>query len=337
DLVPFHMMLVEQCQPLRHSSLHNHKQVSDYEGMEYILQDHNYDTHGEGDSQMGTLLVKQESVLKEEEVESTVVSGQVLSDKAVSSQTFEQKRAAVVRLNKLRFPISTKESVLVSEWPKNRSSGYVSILKEGSTHEKSSSVVISKQQSEMLVLSSDICTNFKETSLSVSVNTSQMSEEKSTIAIHTTQPSAVSGTAGECTSDLDKEIRIAVQDCALPNEGPAEEKPSDAIIHLTSITSKDTSDPHFQMTKTQFLAQLAVAPVTQDQKQVSSNDSVDTRASCAETNISDKKRLQKTSLLAQLRSHVQTHLQAKRTETNPEPCTETDTQTGNVHFKLKET
>lgn len=60
DLVPFHMMLVEQCQPLRHSSLHNQKQLSSYEGMEYILQDHNYDTHGEGDSQMGLLLVKQE-------------------------------------------------------------------------------------------------------------------------------------------------------------------------------------------------------------------------------------------------------------------------------------
>lgn len=221
---------------------------------------------------------------------------------SVSSQTFEQKRTVVVRLNKLRFPISIKESVLVSEWPTNRSSDCLSILKGGSTHEKSSSEVISKQPSE-------ICPDFKETSLSVSVNTSQISEEpndvqkktsvslencttlrvsptsgyvltsapskeleqvfeKSTIAIHMTEPSAVSGIAGECTSDLDKEIRIAAQDCALPNEGPIEEKLSDALLHLTSITSKDTSDPHFQMTKTQFLAQLAVAPVTQDQEQV---------------------------------------------------------------------
>ncbi|KAE8301064.1 hypothetical protein D5F01_LYC01217 [Larimichthys crocea] len=235
DLVPFHMMLVEQCQPLRHSSLHNQKQLSSYEGMEYILQDHNYDTHGEGDSQMGLLLVKQESVLKEEETESTVVSGQALSDKADS----------------LWASGTDHEGPLINK-----------ISEEPNDVQKKTSVSLEN------------CTTLRVSPTSGYVLTSAPSKEleqvfeKSTIAIHMTEPSAVSGIAGECTSDLDKEIRIAAQDCALPNEGPIEEKLSDALLHLTSITSKDTSDPHFQMTKTQFLAQLAVAPVTQDQEQV---------------------------------------------------------------------
>lgn len=223
--------------------------------------------------------------------------------------TFEQKLSAVVRLTRFPFPISTKESVLVTKLPTNGSSEAQSIFKEGGTHEKPSSVVISTQPSETLVLSTDICPNSKKTSVAVSVNTfsepndiqenaSLLSEncttldkspdsrseqpstsskvsavfEKSTIAINMTEPSAVSGTSGEPTSNLDKEIiSIAVQDCALPIDPPIEEKQSAGLIHLTSITSKDISDPHLQMTKAQFLAQLAVSPVLQDPKKVSSS------------------------------------------------------------------
>ncbi len=227
--------------------------------------------------------------------------------------TFEQKLSAVVRLTRFPFLISTKEPVFVSKLPTNGSSEAQSILKEGGTHKKPSSVVISTQPSETPVLSTDICPNLKETSVAVSVNTSQTSEEpndvqekasffsenctkleestnsgyeqpstpskvlasvfeKSTIAINMTKPSPVSSTAGEPTSNLGEEIiSIAVQDCALPIDPPIEEKQSAGLIHLTSIRSKDISDPHLQMTKAQFLAQLAVSPVVQDPKEVSSS------------------------------------------------------------------
>ena len=46
-------MLIEQCQPLQH-------QQYGYEEMEYALQEHDYDTRGEGNSQMALLVIKQE-------------------------------------------------------------------------------------------------------------------------------------------------------------------------------------------------------------------------------------------------------------------------------------
>lgn len=113
DLVPIRTMLVEQCQPLRNPSLQNQQQQCRYEEMEYSLQEHNYGTRGEGNSQTTFIFVKQEvrvylssrqiysyvyvhfnieicftlqesfddsslqSVLKQEGVEPTVVCGQV--------------------------------------------------------------------------------------------------------------------------------------------------------------------------------------------------------------------------------------------------------------------
>ncbi|XP_041789069.1 uncharacterized protein LOC121603867 isoform X2 [Chelmon rostratus] len=274
--------------------------------------------------------------------------------------TFVQKLSAVVRLSRLPFPISTKDSVFVSRLPPNGSSDSQSILKEGTTQEQSC-VVISTQPSETLVLPTDIRSNLKETSLAVSANTSQMSEEPNVIEEKVSVfaencipleessnsghvqpstsskvsqpvfeksavagPSAVSGTPGEHTFNLDEEISIALQDGVLPNGRPIGEKQSAALIHPTSIMTKDTSNPHLQMLKTQFLAQLAVSPV-QVPKKAPCNDSIDTRASCAGPSISDKTELQKKSLLAQLRSHIKMHLQARRSETNPEPHTETET------------
>ncbi|XP_051241381.1 mucin-5AC [Dicentrarchus labrax] len=281
--------------------------------------------------------------------------------------TSEQKLTAVVRLTRLPYTVLTQKSVLVSRLQTNGYSDPQSILKEASTKEKLSSFGISSQTSQTLKLSTDICPSLKETSVAVSVHTSDKSEEpndiqkkaslssencttleqspngghvqpptpfkmsqpvfeKSTLTITTTEPSAVPGTASEPTSNLDEEmIRIAVQDCEVPIDRPIEEKKSAALLHLTSLISKDTADPHSQMTKAQFLAQLAVSPVEQDSTKASSNDSVDDSASCAETSTSDKKTLQKNSLMAQLRSHIKTHFQAKRTVTNPEPHTETET------------
>ncbi|XP_054460316.1 uncharacterized protein LOC129095785 [Anoplopoma fimbria] len=93
DLVPLRTILVEQCQPLRHSSLQNQEQQCSYEQTESSLQDH---TYGEGTSQMAFILIKQEdsyddssrqSVLKQEIAEPTVFCGLVLSDQAGSPQT----------------------------------------------------------------------------------------------------------------------------------------------------------------------------------------------------------------------------------------------------------
>ncbi|XP_042288102.1 zinc finger protein 687b-like isoform X4 [Thunnus maccoyii] len=57
----------------------------------------------------------------------------------------------------------------------------------------------------------------------------------------------------------------------------------------------------------------------------STNDFADARASCSETSADDKRKLQKNSLVARLRSHLKTHLQARRTETNTELLKETET------------
>ncbi|KAK2815665.1 hypothetical protein Q5P01_026132 [Channa striata] len=84
DLVPVRTMLVEQCQPLRNSSLQNQEQQWCYEKMEYGFQAHNYVTL------MADVQVKQEdnedsslqSVLKQEQDEPTVACGQILIDKA---------------------------------------------------------------------------------------------------------------------------------------------------------------------------------------------------------------------------------------------------------------
>lgn len=264
----------------------------------------------------------------------------------VSPPTFEQKLSAVVRLTRLPFPISAKEAVLVSKLPTDGSSETQSILKKGTKQEKPSSVLISTQPSETPMLSTDICFSLKETS-ALSVNTSQMSEqiqdraslssensiileessytgpstpskvsapdfENSAIAINMTEPPAVAVTADEL--NLGEELQC-VQTCALSNDTP---------IHLISITNKDASDPHLQMTKAQFLAQLAVSPVMEDPKKASTNDSVNDTAPCAVTCSSYKKKLQKNTLVARLRSHLKTYLQA-RTEINPEPHTETCT------------
>lgn len=204
----------------------------------------------------------------------------------------------MVKLSRLSFPISTKESVLVSRLPTSVCCDCQSILKTGITQEKSSIVTLTQPSK-----TADIYTSLKETSVAVPVNTPQMSEEQNdvkekvpvsseicitleelqqstssnvsqpvfekTIAINTTEPSAVSRTAGEPSCNLKKEIiSITAQNCALPNDRPTEEKQSATLTNLTSITSKDTADPHLMMSKSQFLEQLAVSPAAQDLEKV---------------------------------------------------------------------
>ncbi len=214
-------------------------------------------------------------------------------------------KSPVVRLARLPFPISTTESVLISRLPTNIPSDSHSVLKEGTRHQKSSSFGMSTQPPETLVLSTDIYPNLKETSVAVSVNTSQRSEEpnqiqekaslslengmtweessnssymqpstpskvsqpvfeKLAITINTTKPSAISGAAGELTCYLHEEnITTGAQHCVVANDQLIK-KQSSALLHQTFIISKDTSDQHLQMSKPQFLAQLAVSPVDPD-------------------------------------------------------------------------
>ncbi|XP_041640146.1 proteoglycan 4 isoform X2 [Cheilinus undulatus] len=134
---------------------------------------------------------------------------------------------------------------------------------------------------------------------------------------------------------LPTEESAPIEEEPLPTEesAPMEEEPlpmekeSPAVIHLMPIKSKDTSDPHVRMTKTQFLAQLAVTPILQDPKQPSINDSVDANASGPKTCTSDKKQLEKSILVAKLRRHLRTHLQARNSETNRESRTGTENPT----------
>ncbi|XP_070710548.1 uncharacterized protein [Pempheris klunzingeri] len=79
DLVPFHTVVVERCQPLGDLPLQDQEQQCSYHETESSLQDHNYENHVQGNSQMAFIVVKQESVLKQEEDESGIVYGRVLS------------------------------------------------------------------------------------------------------------------------------------------------------------------------------------------------------------------------------------------------------------------
>ncbi|XP_037327449.2 uncharacterized protein LOC119217697 [Pungitius pungitius] len=247
--------------------------------------------------------------------------------------------SAVVRLTRLPFPISANEAVLVSRLGIYGSSGSQSILKDDDTQGKESPVVISTQTSQTPGLAAGDCTNLKETSFAMLVNTSQVSEEPDEIqetaslsfenctyleedpgdsrpstAIKPEQ-SAKNCTAVETASYSDGEMMsISMQDCASSNDAAMAAKGSAAVVHLTPITSKNIADLHSKMTKTQFLAQLAVTPAPEYPKKVSSDDSV--KARDAETSTSETKELQKQSLVARLRSHLKTHPQTRRTDTN---------------------
>ncbi|KAM9313837.1 uncharacterized protein KZ484_023688 isoform 1-T1 [Pholidichthys leucotaenia] len=90
-----------------------------------------------------------------------------------------------------------------------------------------------------------------------------------------------------------------------------------SVLHLTPITSKDPTEPHFQMTKTQFLAQLAVTPLDHSrEKEASSQDDM---------TISEKKKFQKNSIVARLRSHVKAHWEARKSVRKSEEDTESRT------------
>lgn len=177
------------------------------------------------------------------------------SFKTLSNLQTKEKLPAVVRLSRLPFPITTKESVFVSRLPTSGSAGSRSILKLGTTQEKPLSVALSVFTTRISEEPNDI-----EEKILSSENCITL-EESPTIAISMTDPLAAPGLASEKSSNL--------EDCEFSIYQPIGEKQSAAPVRLTSTkNAKDTSDPHSQMSKTQFLAHLAVSPVAQDTEEV---------------------------------------------------------------------
>lgn len=197
----------------------------------------------------------------------------------------QQKLSPMVRLTKLPPSVSVKESVLVSHVLPNKCFETLSLLSDGNTEGKTSSMVISTEPSEMPVVSTNICPGLDDTF--VSVDTSQISEEQNhfqemtlssseTCTVLAESPTmapeksaeAISETEPSASNFVMKEISNMVPECVQPNEAPTEDKQSGPLIQLTSITSKGTPDHDVQITKAQFLAQLAVLPVAQDPEKV---------------------------------------------------------------------
>ncbi|XP_058497635.1 mucin-2 isoform X2 [Solea solea] len=261
----------------------------------------------------------------------------------------ENKLFPVVRLTRLPVLVSSKDTVSVSDMLSNGCPKSRTTSKNRATQDKSSVVTVTKPSEMPLV------TRLKETTVFVSVHTPQTSEEKSntqavTLAssetsinvgescvgrnvqtslsskvsspgldISTVTPIRTKPSDGEPTSNLEEELFSNVaQDCTLSNTPPQEEKRSTGLILLTSIPSKDASDPHLQMTKTQFLAQLAVTPAIKAPQKASSE-----RDSSAETSTSGKR----SSLISRLRSHFKVCLQNRKNETNSDQHKEADLTT----------
>ncbi|KAM3623528.1 uncharacterized protein V6R79_012225 [Siganus canaliculatus] len=249
-------------------------------------------------------------------------------------QNLEQRLSAVVRLTRLPFPVSTTESVLVSRLPQS----------DGTVQEKPSFVISSDQSSEMPVLPPHVRSDLQGTSAPLDGNTwvsenlispknsftlkeePLNSEYLQTSALSTMTPSSFETTvaantvghdSGEPTFNLVEEmISVGVQSCILAAGQPIEDSKSDPVSHQTQSTPGDAHDHGLQMAKDPFIRQLAVSLAAKDPKERSSNDAVDARTSCAETSGSKQKKLQNKSVIAQLRSHIKTLSEGRRTQTN---------------------
>ncbi|KAJ4944152.1 hypothetical protein JOQ06_012697 [Pogonophryne albipinna] len=262
DIVPSRIMLVEQCPPVNHQEIEN------------TLHDHNY----EGTTQMAFIVVKQEdsydskshSVVKQEEVEQMVVCGQVSGDQPDSPQASACATEIGGRLvnqesSTGEIPTPQEETPVALEQPCLGSNGGLQGA-QNQLPELVTSIVFSL---------ASINNNIEEDS--------EMAEkpigiqEKASLSSEGRTPSEVS------TPDFENSTLA-------PNTTPTENKSSADIMHQTPIATEDMSTPHSWMTKAQFLAQLAVTPVTKDPTKASSEDSLDATASSEDTITGDKKR-----------------------------------------------
>ncbi|XP_029367530.1 uncharacterized protein LOC115049440 [Echeneis naucrates] len=263
-----------------------------------------------------------------------------------SLSQWEQKLSPTVRLTKLPFSVLAKKSVLVSRVLPNGCSETQPLSKEGAIQEKLSSAHESTQPLEGPVVSTEICPSLKDASEENNIpERALLSSDTGTILGESwsneyeqtsAQPKMVVPVLETFASEepsvsnfVEETLSNDMKDNALANGFPTEDKEqSDTVPPTTSATCKDSSDPGSEMIKNQYLAQLAVLPVTEAPKKASSNDSADTRTSNAETCISGKK-LQKDSPVTLLRSHIRTQMQTRGAKRNPDLYTEIQTTTIN--------
>lgn len=243
----------------------------------------------------------------------------------------EKKHCAVVRLTRLPFTISTEETVLVSRLLSNElSKTFIPTQSPSSSEERLFPQVISRNSrgqtsssSDMPEYSSEICPYLDVSQISEDASDSPDQPTKSASTRSTLSEPAAIGVSELSASYSSSQISLnnsinsdGAEDCVLQKDSLLQQNHSAGLIKLSSITSKDKSDPHVQMTKSQFLAQLEISPIEQDPKGVSSNSSEDISAA-------SEKNLQKNSLVARLRSHLKPHLQARKTEAKTPVETET--------------
>lgn len=210
-------------------------------------------------------------------------------------QSCKDSLSAVVRLTRLPFPMSEEESVLVSRLPTSACCDCQSFFKPGPSKEMSSSAATSTRPLKM----SQIYSSLEESPFAVPLNTSQVPaeqnciEEKSNVctknfvtldngpkskywedsapstSLSTVDFNRMEASPSEPASNSKGEkIGHALQDCAMTNDRSEGEIQSATLVKVNPIASKDTSDPHVLMSKSQFLAQLAVSPVAQDPEKV---------------------------------------------------------------------
>lgn len=182
------------------------------------------------------------------------------------------KNKVQIRLRRLPFAISTAHSVSVS----NISNG-------------SSKIIIRKTAPKNLPMKAP----------SISPMYSRKSEAQlvtNTQAI-VTKPIDIIAPSALLPSSVEMPIK---NQGTMQNDKPTEVNQSSAVVQFSPIVSGDHSYPQLRMTKSQFLAQLDVSPVTQDSNKVA-----------------DGKEIQKLSLVDRLRNHLaKPRLQTIRMEQN---------------------
>lgn len=209
-------------------------------------------------------------------------------------QSCKDKLSAVVRLTRLPFPISEEESVLVSRLPTSACCDCRSFFKSCPSKEMSSAATSTRP-----LQMSHIYSSLEESPFAVPLNNSQVPaeqnciEEKLNVCTENfvtldigpkneywedSAPSTLISTVAfnrmevspcEPTSNSREEkISDALPDCAMTNDRSEEEIQSATLVKVNPIASEDTSDPHVLMSKSQFLAQLAVSPVAQGPEKV---------------------------------------------------------------------
>uniref|UniRef100_A0A3Q3ECM7 Uncharacterized LOC109524532 n=2 Tax=Hippocampus comes TaxID=109280 RepID=A0A3Q3ECM7_HIPCM len=248
----------------------------------------------------------------------------------------------VIRLKRLSYPVLSTGSVLVSQLLSRERKSEV-VPPDGT-----SSLVNDQAPKTMLhpsgaaASSSSACPKTKDVFVAQTSSVSSVSEkavpssalrEAAAPALSPCAPSNASEPVSEKTVDFGETGLSAGSDQACKTV-PLDEKgiknaEKDLVsqndfsnpLQSTPVT-RDLSEPHLQLTKTEFLAQLAVMPVIQDAKKTSSSESADGQSSCEGPGPGRMSKSHRKSFFARLGVHLKTRSQARRAKTNARPLTE---------------